>query len=271
MIYRIGITCSENVKGLLVNIAATFLSIPLLFLIYEKAHAFSNRRLNRELFDYVKMQVDREVLSVVNQLMKFVQSYHEQQHVTMDRINMFLKRSKSEITGLLGTKAFLGFQVFKRWKVTELSLKEILENPLILHRLENHQTIAIVTLLKCILHLEDIHRYNEDLFMPTGQNDNQFITEAGAKINDRNSEYPDRFLLLQILGENKFQVVDFGDFAPNHNSDLLKLYKLNPEQTDMLATSIVDVIDSVNTWLKSTGNQLLIDTRTFRVSMRHGN
>lgn len=65
LLFFLATRLEEDHKGLLINISATLLAIPLLFLIYELARGFSSRKLNQELFDYAKMQVDCEAMSVV--------------------------------------------------------------------------------------------------------------------------------------------------------------------------------------------------------------
>jgi hypothetical protein len=199
------------------------------------------------------------------QLIKVVHPYHKQDR-TGNGVKLFLNQSNREINDLLTGGSFLGFQVFKRWTVTEFTLKKALENPLILQRLENHQTIAIINLLKSIQRLEDIHRNINDLFVPTGLKNNQFITELGTQLNARNIEYPERYLLLRRLTESDCRVEDFGDFSPDHLSDLLGFYKFNPKHVDLLKTAITDVIESANVWLNETGNEFVVDTRAFRMS-----
>lgn len=61
-----------NYYDLFINISAAFFAIPLLYFFYETAKSFSHKRLNREIFDYAKMQIDRELLSILNQLQKIV-------------------------------------------------------------------------------------------------------------------------------------------------------------------------------------------------------
>ena len=75
VLYVVGTKLAENLKALLLNIAAAFVAIPFLYLIYEVTQKASQKKLNKELFDYAKMQIDREILSVINQLAKIVHPY----------------------------------------------------------------------------------------------------------------------------------------------------------------------------------------------------
>ncbi len=94
ILYAIGTGLSEDLKALVLNITAAFVAIPFLYLIYELTRKASQKRLNKELFDYAKMQIDREVLSIVNQLMKLVYSY-EARESSFRGISSFLSTNKN--------------------------------------------------------------------------------------------------------------------------------------------------------------------------------
>ena len=72
LFYIIGIKLNDNLKGLFINISSGFFAIPLVFLFYEIARDSASKELNKEIFDYAKIQVDREIMSVLNQLGKMV-------------------------------------------------------------------------------------------------------------------------------------------------------------------------------------------------------
>lgn len=262
-LFFIAVSLKEDYKGLLINIAATLLAIPLLFLIYELAKAFSSRKLNKELFDYAKMQIDRETLSVVMHLIKIVHPYIKQDK-SQHGVQTFLSQSEEDLQTIFNTESFLGFQVLRRWTVLEGNLEKILENPFILQRLEDDQAIAIITLLKSIQWLEDLHRNIPDLYQIGETEDDQYITKSSSQISERNIDFPDRHLLLRRLENDKFQVVDFGDFVPYELPKLLKLVKVNPNQAALLAHAVFDVIKAINNWVDTTGDEFIVDGRMFR-------
>jgi hypothetical protein len=126
LFFTVGVSLADDLKGLMVNIAAAFLAIPSLYLIYELAQKFSQKRLNKELFDYAKMQIDRELLSIVNQLAKVVYPY-EKQNFSFQGIQEFLSLESSQLQNLIESSDYLGFQIFKNWSVSEKNLHNILE------------------------------------------------------------------------------------------------------------------------------------------------
>jgi len=269
LLLLIGTRFKGDYKGLLINIAATLLAVPLLFLIYELAKGFSSRKLNKELFEYAKMQIDRETLSIVKHLMKIVHPYQKQDN-SQRGVQGFLNQSQHDIRAIFNSETFLGFQVLKRWTVSEGNLAKILENPFILQRLEDDQTIAITTLLKRIQWLEDLHRNIGDLYEVGDSNDDRYVTKSGTQISEHNTDFPDRHLLLRRLTGDKYQVIDFGDFAPYEFPNLLKNCKVNSKYSGVLAQAVFDVVEAINTWLSATGNEFIVDTRIFRTRGKRG-
>jgi len=266
LFYFIGIKLGENFKGLLINISAAFFAIPFIYLFYKTAHKFSKKKLNKEIFDYAKMQVDREILSIVNQLSKIVYPL-EERDMSLKGINNFLSIKKDEIKEYVSKKEYLGFQVFKKWEVSEEKLHEILKNSYILNRLEDEQIIAIIILIKNLRYLEQIQKI-EDLYIKTDKKASPFKIVSGKELNEKNIKFPDRYILLKILSDNKFLVVDFGDF-PHYDADkLLQIFKINEKYLEVYADAIFDLVSDINNWVKLTGEQFLVDTKMFRLGIK---
>jgi len=267
MFFLASIQLTADYKGLFLNIAAAFLAIPFLYLIYELAQKFSQKRLNKELFDYAKMQIDRELLSIVNQLTKVVYPY-EKQDFSFQGIQNFLSQSSSQIGDVIEKGEYIGFQVLKNWSISEGNLHSILESPFILHRLEDDQIISVISILKELRSLESIQKNVTDLYVNTKKKVNNYKITSGKEISDRNIEYPDRYLLLRYLEGDKYQVADFGDFAPYHVGDLLNIFRFNNKYIEDYSDSIYDFIKTINEWLDLTGSEFLIDTKMFRLGMK---
>ena len=263
MFFLVSIQLTDDYKGLFLNIAAAFLAIPFLYLIYELAQKFSQKRLNKELFDYAKMQIDRELLSIVNKLTKVVYPY-EKQNFSFQGIQYCLSQSSSQIRDFIEKGEYVGFQVLKNWSISERNLHNILESPFILHRLENDQIISVISILKELRFLESIQKNVTDLYINTGEKVDSYKITSGKEISDRNIEYPDRYLLLRYLEGDKYQVADFGDFAPYHVDDLLSIFRFNDKYIESYSDSIYDFIKRINEWLDLTGSEILIDTKMFR-------
>lgn len=265
LFYLIGIKLSENFKGLFINISAAFFAIPFIYLFYQTAQKFSKKKLNKEIFDYAKMQIDREILSIVNQLSKIVYPL-EERIMSLNGINNFLSIEKDDIKENISKKKYLGFQVFKKWEVSEDNLQGILKNSYILSSLEDEQIITIITLIKSLRYLEQIQKI-EDLYIKTDKKATPFKIVSGKEPNEGNIKFPDRCVLLKNLSDNNFSVVDFGDFPQYDTDKLLQIFKVNEKHLEVYADAIFDLISDINNWINLTGGEFLIDTKMFRLGI----
>ena len=123
-------TENENLKDLFINISASFFAIPLIFLFYQTAHNYSQKQLNREIFEYAKIQVDREVLSIITQLSKLIYNY-KNESITFAGLNKLFLLKKVDIEKKISNKKILGFKLFKNWNTIEKNLENVLMNPYI--------------------------------------------------------------------------------------------------------------------------------------------
>ena len=262
--YLLGIQ-SKDFRDLFVNISAAFIAIPFIYLFYQVAEKYSKKKLNKEIIDYAKMQIDREVLSLIIQLSKIVYPI-EERDFTLKGINKFLSLKRDDLKKIVSKKEYLGFQVFKKWDIVENNLHDILKNPYILNRLEDEQIIAIIRLLKSIRYLEQLQKI-KDLYVGTEKKASSFKIVSGKDLNKENVKFPNRYLLLKDLGDNKFLVADFGDF-PQYNVDkLLKIFNIDNKYIDIYVDAILDIVNEINNWVDLTDSEFLIDTKMFRLGV----
>ncbi len=260
---------SLNIKlhDLIINIATAFIAIPLLYFFYETVKSFSHKKLNKEIIDYAKMLVDREFLSVLNQLQKIVYSL-EKKEFSSKAINNFLSLKKEILENQLSTNKYLGFQVFKHWEISEKALQELLKNPFILEKMEDEQIIAIISVLKCLRELDSAQKINE-LYIDTHEVAQGYKLESGKDMNPENKEFPDRYILLKHLSKDEFIVDDFGDIPKYNLVKCLKYYKINTKLLSYYIEIIFVLITGINSWLKVTGFEFIIDTKMFRIHGKH--
>jgi hypothetical protein len=209
------------------------------------------------------MQIDQDVLSIINQLMKMTLPY-EQVALSPEKINVFLSKSEEELENQLGRTEYLGFQVFKSWDITEKNISKVLENPFILEHLENEQTIAIIQLLKVIQSFDGMPKNIKDLYTCSEKKSESFKLEKGENISKGNDKYPDRYLLLRDLGDGKHLVSDFGDFPKYQTGKLLFTYKINPAYLPLVTSTIFVLIKYLNEWVDVSGGEFILNSKIFR-------
>lgn len=260
--YFFGQNLSENIKALFINISAAFFAIPLIYLFFQVAQNISKKRLNKEISDYTKMQVDREILSIINQLQKMVYLIEERDFSQVG-VDDFLSHTEDKLMQVLSEREYLGFQIFKKWEVTEENLHAVLKNSLIVSRSDDDQIIYIILIIKSLRYLENIQK-NEELYVNTGKKATSYKIVAGSKLNADNIKFPDRHLLLKDLGKNKSLVADFGDFPLYNISKLLQTFTINEQHCEHYADGIHSLIKDINNWVRITGGEFVLDTKMFR-------
>lgn len=265
--YFLAINVDQKYYNLLINIAAAFFAIPLLYFFYETAKSFSHKKLNKEIFDYAKMQIDRELLSILNQLQKIVYTL-EEKDFSNKAINNFLALQKKQIEDQMKENIYLGFQIFKHWETSEKGLHELLRNPFILGKMEDEQIISIIKVLKNLRTLETIQRIDE-LYIDTEQKAKGYKVQSGIEMNPENKKLPDRHILLKHLTEDKFVVYDFGDIARYNLEKCLNYYEINKKRLSSYAEVIFDLLTDINSWLDATGLEFIIDTKMFKMRGKH--
>ena len=267
ILYFMATFVDEKYYDLLINITAAFFAIPLLYFFYETAKSFSRKKLNKEIFDYAKMQVDRELLSILNQLQKIVYTL-EEKDFSNETINRFLSLKKEEIRNQLKENEYLGFQVFKHWEISEKGMHELLKNPFTLEKMEDGQVISVIKILKSLRALEEIQKI-EELYIETGEKAKGYKVQSGIEINPENKKFPDRHILLKHLSEDKFIVHDFGDIPKCSLEKCLNNYEINDKLLSPYAEVIFDLLADINGWLKATGFEFVIDTKMFKMRGKH--
>jgi len=266
LLFAWSLSLKENWKGLLINIAAALLAIPLLYLFYEIARDVSHRKLNKELFDYAKMQVDKEVLSVLNHLSKMIHKY-EDKDFSSAGINKLLSLTKIDLATHVKNNEYIGFQILKGWELNEEAFGDILKNPFILSRLDDEQIISIFALLRGLRSYDLLFKKADVIFEKTDKTMVGYKVVKGEDLNPENAKYKDRFLLLKDLGEGKYQVADFGDFQKFNQDDLLKTFVVEEPAIDYLTSIIGETLSDINNWLTLTGGEFVVDTKMFRIDV----
>lgn len=268
ILYYVAIKSEENIRSLFINIASVFIAIPLLFIIYELIQKYSKRKLNKEIFDFAKLQIDIEFMGMCHQLIKLIYPY-EKQNNTFKGINNLLNLTSNDIKNEMSNDKYFAFQSLKNWYINEKNIQDLLNNSFIINKLNDDQIISIINVLKNVRSLQNIYRNINDLYIISDNKIDGFTIQSGLEMNPDNSKYPDRFLLLKNLEDDKYQVFDFGDFEKFKVSKLLFECSVNPKYIDLLSTSIYDTLQSINKWLEYTGFEFIIDTRMYKIRRKN--
>lgn len=263
---RIGLELNQDIRGLFTSISAAFFAIPLIYLFYQLTQNLSQKRLNKEAFDYAKMQIDRQMLSIINQLHKIVYPLKSRDS-SPTVVSKFLSLGQDDLKQILSRNAYLGFQVLKSWEVAEESLHEVLRSSFILKSLENSQVISIISVIKSLRCLESVQKA-EGLYAGTDEEATSYEIVAGSELNSESIRFPNRCLLLKNLNDDRSVVADFGDFAPYDVDKLLRMFVVDHGFLEIYSDAIFDLLGDVNNWLQLTGGEFVVDPKVFRMRRR---
>ena len=257
----------SNVNSVLINLSATLLAVPLIYMFYQFFVTISEKRLNKEIGDYSKMLVDTEILSVLNQLGKFFYPAYEFQLNPKSVMNL-CELKKEHVKRLISEGEYLGFQVKKNWEYSIESVRGKIENNQIINRMDSDLLCIIISFLQSIYSFEMFIK-RMDYLEKTEKKADDYKIISGDQLNPaENNKLPDRLILLKKIDDEKGVVVDFGDFKKYQAVDLLNYYRIKKEYADYMAEIINNIIVVINEWISSTGYEFIIDENLFKPIMR---
>ncbi|MGD9639401.1 MAG: hypothetical protein AB7U85_10185 [Alphaproteobacteria bacterium] len=254
------IISNDDYKSIISSISASFISIPILFLGYDSIKSISSKKLNKEIFDYAKVHIDKEFLSSLNKIHKIIYPNEERTFSNLEK--MLHIQSPEIIKQQIQDKKILGFTILKQWEEEQKKIEDIIKNPLILKAIDDDGIISLIQTLKSIRAIERIV-FRDDFL--TEKSKNRETTYELVPPNDNNPEYPERYLLLTKLNGNKGIVTDFGDIKKYSLKDVLHSFKIAPQYQEIFSSLLFSLIKDFNYWFSTTGKEILIDTKEFRI------
>jgi hypothetical protein len=261
---------NDSLKELILNLSASFIAIPLIYLFYRLAKNFSERKLNKEIFDYSKMLIDTEVLSLINQLGKFIYPMYTFS-MTKESVNNLCKIKKKGLIDILSEGQYLGFQIKKNWDVAINNIQEKIINNNIINKLDNERLSVIIELLKVLISFRNILK-PYSYFENKGTIINKYkIIPPSAIRSPENQNLPDRYILLTKIDDDKGVVTDFGDFRKYQSENLLALHKFKPDYLQPICEEIFQIMATINKWLSLTDYEFILDFDMFRMGINKGN
>lgn len=215
-----------------------------------------------EIGDYIKTQIDAEVLGVVKQVLRF---FHARGKLTPQAVSDFLSRDFDWFCESLAENSALGFHLLKRWDFHIDQLELCMRNPLIVVRLSDNQLSPIAAILRSLVGLSTIREMRE-LFEPKGEGGKNLKIVRGAELGSGNEALPNRHILLESVGDDKFLVLDFGDFRDGDVGDLLRVFSIKTQHIYAFAERITDLVGGINRWIEASGGEFMLDPRHFRIA-----
>jgi hypothetical protein len=237
----------------LLAISANLISVLFIYFLYELIKAKSEKELIKGIFQYAKSYVDGDIFAILYTLSKFVYGFKEGKSLV--KTLGLTKLTKDELKSVIENKKHLGFQIFKLWENTYNYFSKVLENNFVLKKLDDDHILLIINLINAFKKTERDFT-NENNYDIVGQKTDEYRVVRGIDINKENIQFPNRYLLMRILEDNKYVVEDFGDFPYENIEKLLNVYEIKPEKSAKMASDMLEIYYLINKWLKLTGGEL---------------
>lgn len=212
-----------------------------------------------ELQDYLKEQIDTQILRLLGHLSKILFGYEE--YITLESAYKLLKLSQDEITILLENRAFLGFQVLKKFDQIESDIRNILDKTLSSSHYKRELMVPIVKIIKWITFFDKYNsfRTTPNLFISTCKTNKIYESIHGKIMNPDNPK--NGYLLLEKIDKQYGRIIDFGDFIEKEKiKKMLYTLKMNPIHGLQYANQIYLIIEYIHEWLDLTNGEFIVDT-----------
>lgn len=249
-----------NLISLLINISATLISITVIYVFHNIFKEYSDKKLNRALFDYAKSRIDNEILGILMQLQKMICPFDKIDR-TFNGVISLLHLSKQDLLKQISNIELLGYQIFKKWDVSLINIEKVMENPYTLKYLTNEQIISLIDILRKVEDLNAMYLYGKkDMFKNTNKSSAEYTI-----IPPYQSNFPDRSMLLKKIKNKKDTgiVVDFGDISHNDLKNALNLFKV--KKVEEYSQNINELLEAIRCWLHLTGNTFFIILKDKRI------
>lgn len=214
--------------------------------------------LSDDINEYIKIQADTQILTIISHLDKILFGYEEERQ-SFEYVNKFMKLTADEIKIILSERKFLGFQVYKKFEETEGKIKDILDKITFSSYYKREIGVPLVNMIKWISSFDKFNSLREtpDLFLKANERIKGFKAVYGPDINPTNK---DGYILLERIDNEHSIVRDFGEFQEKQKIDeMLDYLFINKKYIDYYTNKFIELIEIVNKWLVISGDEFLID------------
>jgi hypothetical protein len=229
-----------KLSDLLVNLSASLVIIPAVIFLYEKVREKAEAEKNRDLSDYVKMQADRELLTLLNRISPLVIGSPTP---GLNKVLKLLSMTQEKMLKNLETHTIMVFYLATDWLQSENAIRELVSSEL------TYNNLSVDA------------RY----YMASGKPDTKYNVINGKELNDAN-KFDNRYLLMtKTKKSDRFVVAAFNDInIGKYSFDLTTPMKINNDGKKLLVEAISEVFECIEKWHKYRGNVFLLDTHHFK-------
>lgn len=276
----------DNIQGLFINISATLISIPIVFIVYEIWQEKTHRKLNESVYSFAKNEMIQNLLKIKEQMKFFMEGafvYFGNNDIVIDdedigniKLTMREKNQienideeefenneddiysfeKDTIVPLIYDNRYLYFQILDL-DISYLveDMEKVLNNSFIMERLDDEKTQIIVHLIEALKMLDSFINLHDDLFLKTD-----------IKIDNMEIEKIDKNIYQLVYKEKDYkQILEIKEIFHKTKVDKLsKVYIINPDYCAIFGDLVHEVLDCIKNWIDS-GESIFVDYATAKI------
>ena len=276
----------DNIQGLFINISATLISIPIVFIVYEIWQEKTHRKLNESVYSFAKNEMTQNLLKIKEQMKFFMEGafvYFVNNDIVIDdedigniKLTMREKNQienideeefenneddiysfeKDTIVPLIYDNRYLYFQILDL-DISFLveDMEKVLNNSFIMERLDDEKTQIIVHLIEALKMLDSFINLHDDLFLKTD-----------IKIDNMEIEKIDKNIYQLVYKEKDYkQILEIKEIFHKIKVDKLsKVYIINPDYCAIFGDLVHEVLDCIKNWIDS-GESIFVDYATAKI------
>lgn len=276
----------DNIQGLFINISATLISIPIVFIVYEIWQEKTHRKLNESVYSFAKNEMIQNLLKIKEQMKFFMEGafvYFGNNDIVIDdedigniKLTMREKNQienideeefenneddiysfeKDTIVPLIYDNRYLYFQILDL-DISFLveDMEKVLNNSFIMERLDDEKTQIIVHLIEALKMLDSFINLHDDLFLKTD-----------IKIDNMEIEKIDKNIYQLVYKEKDCkQILEIKEIFHKTKVDKLsKVYIINPDYCAIFGDLVHEVLDCIKNWIDS-GESIFVDYATAKI------
>lgn len=276
----------DNIQGLFINISATLISIPIVFIVYEIWQEKTHRKLNESVYSFAKNEMTQNLLKIKEQMKFFMEGafvYFGNNDIVIDdedigniKLTMREKNQienideeefenneddiysfeKDTIVPLIYDNRYLYFQILDL-DISYLveDMEKVLNNSFIMERLDDEKTQIIVHLIEALKMLDSFINLHDDLFLKTD-----------IKIDNMEIEKIDKNIYQLVYKEKDYkQILEIKEIFHKVKVDKLsKVYIINPDYCAIFGDLVHEVLDCIKNWIDS-GESIFVDYATAKI------
>lgn len=214
-----------------------------------------------QIIEYIKLQLDKEVLSICNHIKKLFYGYSK--FFTLNDIFIMLELKREALNKIFSESEFIGFQIVKDWQSYRDNLKILIENPTFSKYIDEDKLAPIIQMTNTLMLIELNFKQRNFFNEIDKQADNCEIIAAN-EMNKSNPE--DSYILLAKKNDAKAgKVLDAGIIYKYNLDRALKFYKVKETELFVLTELFGNLLKNLNDTIKKWGDNIMIDPSTFKL------